>query len=139
MAVSTTGAQVNVYARDPDALARFYTGLGLSETFRFPERGAAEHVEVGVGGMTLGLTSAEALERLAGLAAEPGRPSAEVVLWCTDVDALVAVAQALGARPVAPPRVFDGRIRAAWVEDPEGNRVKIVALVAPGAGGRAEG
>lgn len=138
MAVSTTDAQVNVYARDPDGLARFYTGLGMSERFRFPEHGTAEHVEVGIGGMTLGLTSAAALERLTSLSADPGRPSAEVVLWCSDVDALHAAAQALGARSVAAPRVFHGRLRAAWVEDPEGNRVKIVALVASSEGGSGE-
>ena len=129
MAVSATDAQVNVYAYDPDGLARFYAGLGMTETFRFPEHGPAEHVEVRLGGLTLGLTSVEALERLAGLAVEPGRPSAEVVLWCSDVDALHAAAQVLGARSLAAPRVFDGRIRAAWVEDLEGNRVKLVAHV----------
>lgn len=55
-------------------------------------------VEVGIGGRTLGLTRVEALECLAGLAAEPGRPSAEVVLRCADVDALRAAGLFLGTR-----------------------------------------
>lgn len=124
-----TEAQVNLYAHDPAALATFYVGMGMTETFRFPADGWAEHVEVGAAGLKLGLTSVEALQRLAGLDAQPGRPSAEVVLWCDDLDALLDVALHLGARELVAPTVFNGRIRAAWIEDPERNRVKLVALV----------
>lgn len=62
-----------------------------------------------------------------------------MVLWCADVVALHAAAQALGARSLAAPQVFNGRIRAAWVEDPEGNRVKLVAHVVSSDGASGAG
>ncbi|WP_108124652.1 VOC family protein [Saccharospirillum mangrovi] len=131
MTSTLTDAQVNVYADDLEALALFYRALGMDERFRFPATGAAEHIEVSVGTFTLGLTSREALTRLTGLATEQGPSQSEVVLWCNDVAALFEKAQQCGASALVPPKVFNGRIEAAWVQDPEGNRVKLVASVEP--------
>ena len=131
MAASPTNAQVNLYAVDPEALASFYGALGLVERFRFPATGRAEHIEFSVGSFTLGLTSRAALARLAGLPVEQGPSQAEVVLWCDDVSALFEKAKHSGATPLASPRVFNGRMEAAWVQDPEGNRLKLVSLVGP--------
>lgn len=128
-----THAQVNLYADDPDALAAFYAGLGLAERFRYPATGPADHVELAVGGLTLGLTRRTALSSLAGLSALSGPPGGEVVLWGEDCGALYAQALALGAVAEAPPRDFQGRLRAAWVRDPQGHRVKLVSPLASGA------
>lgn len=124
-----SSAQTNLYAEMPERLAAFYSGLGMTETFRFPAAGFPEHIEVTVSGFTLGLTSKEAMLRLAGLQVGSGPPQSEVVLWCEDVENQFARAQELGGRPVRSPQVFNDRILAAWVEDPEGNRVKLVSLV----------
>lgn len=126
-----TGAQVNLYAGEPEVLASFYKGLGLKEKFRFPQSGRPDQVEVSAGTLTLGLTSREALHRLAGFQIEPGPAQSEVVLWCEDAAALFDQATALGARPVAEPRMFNNRLLSAWVEDPEGNRLKLVSLLDP--------
>ena len=131
MPTRVTDAEVNLYARDPEALAACYQGLGSAERFRFPTSGVAEHVEVSVGTLTLGVTRTEALERLAGLSADPGRPRSVVVSWCDVVVAIYARKLELGATSVAPPRVFNDRLRAAWIVDPEGHRVKLLALLAP--------
>ncbi|MFG6458638.1 VOC family protein [Roseateles sp. BYS96W] len=129
MTATPTNAQVNVYAVDPEGLASFYAALGMVERFRFPATGMAEHVELSVGAFTLGLTSREALARLAGLPVEQGPSQSEVVLWCNDVSSLFEKAKQCGATSLAEPRVFNGRIEAAWVQDPEGNRLKLVSLV----------
>jgi hypothetical protein len=127
-----TDAQVNIYSKDPEVLASFYKSLGLREKFRFPLTGRPDQVEVAIGALTLGFTSREALSRLANLQVEPGPAQSEVVLWCGNAADLFAQATRLGARPVAAPRVFNNRIQSAWIEDPEGNRVKLVSLVNPG-------
>jgi predicted enzyme related to lactoylglutathione lyase len=120
-------AQVNIYSDDPESLAAFYGALGLSEKFRFPTTGKPDQIELSVGSLTLGFTSRAALEKLAGLRTDPGPPQSEVVLWCEDAVALYARTLELGAHPVAAPRVFNGRLQCAWIEDPERNRVKLVS------------
>lgn len=124
-------AQVNIYASDPEVLASFYKSLGLKEKFRFPQTGRPDQVEVSAGTLTIGFTSREALRRLAGLQIEPGPAQSEVVLWCENAAALFDQATALGARPVVEPRMFNNRLLSAWVEDPEGNRLKLVSLLDP--------
>jgi predicted enzyme related to lactoylglutathione lyase len=129
MSSLVSDAQVNIYSADPVALASFYTALGLTEKFRFPPSGKPDQLELLAGTLTLGFTSTEALFRLAGIDIKAGAPRSEVVLWCADADSLYTRALQAGGKAVAEPRDFNGRIRAAWVEDPQGNRVKLVSLV----------
>ncbi len=123
-----TGTQVNLFCHDPERCLAFYTRLGLAERFRAPTDGALEHVEVEAAGARIGLTSAAAANRLAGLGVVPGAgASTELVLWCTDVDTLHTQALAAGATEVtAPTDSPDGRLRYGWVRDPEGHQVKFV-------------
>jgi hypothetical protein len=120
-------AQVNLYSDDPETLAIFYKGLGLEERFRFPATGKPDQLELRIGSFTLGLTSKDAVKELAGLDAIAGSSGVELVLWCSSADAVYAEALELGATSLAPPRVFNARLVAAWVEDAEGNRVKLVS------------
>ena len=63
-----------------------------------------------------------------GLTTGGGNPRAEVCLWTDDVDEAYAILIARGAQPLSRPHDFlDGRLRAAWVADPDGNPVEIVA------------
>lgn len=127
--MQATAAQINVYADDPSALSSFYLRLGFEERFRFPTEGAPEHVELSIGGITIGFTSRSALVNLAGIPAPPGPPQSEIVLWCDDARELWEHACRNGAKPLSEPRIFNNRLLAGWALDPGGNRVKCVSLL----------
>lgn len=127
--------QVNFYVRDVEAAARFYTELfGFTETFRTPATGAPEHVELRLDGFILGLASIESARRTHDIPADSGPPRAEVCLWTDDIDRTYTNLLTRGARPVSPPHDFlNGRLRAAWVADPDDNPIQIVAERTPAA------
>ncbi|MEX0954298.1 MAG: VOC family protein [Rhizobiaceae bacterium] len=120
-------AQVNLYVADIDNVLAFYTAIGFSENFRAPADGPSEHVEVGLGGLTLGITRADVVGAVHGQMPLLGNPQAEVVVWCDDVDRAFAYACEKGAPQIRSPGNFGGRLRMAWVRDPAGNPVKFVA------------
>lgn len=64
---------------------------------------------------------------------DPGSPRGEIALWTDDVDAAYAALTARGIRSISPPHNFIGTLRAAWLEDPEGNPIQIVARLPAGA------
>ena len=121
--------QVNFYVRDVETSVRFYVDLfGFAETFRTPESGPPAHVELRMGGLILGLASIESAQQVHAIPAGDGPARAEVCLWTDDVDQSYADLLAGGAQPMTAPHDFlDGRLRAAWVVDPDGNPVEIVA------------
>lgn len=126
--------QVNFYAEDVEASVRFYRDLfGFSETFRTPEQGTPIHVELRLGQLTLGLAAIESARDMHGLAVRIGPPRAEVLVWTDDVDEAYAVLTAKGVRSLSAPHDFLGSLRAAWVADPDGNPVEIVAKRNEGA------
>ena len=121
------GPQINFYVENVDASAGFYRELfGFVETFRTPEHGVAEHVELRLDGFTLGLAAFESVRGVHGLAIAAGSPQAELVVWTDDVDAALADLTAKGARVLSPPHNFLASLRAAWVADLDGNPVQIV-------------
>jgi catechol 2,3-dioxygenase-like lactoylglutathione lyase family enzyme len=121
--------QVNFYVQDVERSVRFYVDLfGFEETFRTPSSGTPDHVELRLGGLILGLASVEAARSTHGLTTGGGNPRAEVCVWTDDADRAFAYVVEHGARPLSQPHSFlDGRLRAAWVADPDGNPVEIVA------------
>jgi catechol 2,3-dioxygenase-like lactoylglutathione lyase family enzyme len=120
--------QINFYVTDVDASASFYQQLlGFKETFRTPREGAPIHVELRLGELTLGLASIESVRRIHAFDVGPGSPRAEVVLWTDDVDKTFARLTAKGVVPLSAPHDFIGTLRGAWVADPDGNPVQIVA------------
>jgi catechol 2,3-dioxygenase-like lactoylglutathione lyase family enzyme len=125
-----TGAQVNLYADDPDRLATFYAGLGMAEGYRFPPTGPAHIVELRVDGFTLGLLSRQAMTDIARLPSpRVAGAQAEIVLWCDDADTAHAAAIAAGAPSLSPCEDYNARLKGGWIADPEGNRVKFVSLL----------
>jgi len=124
-------ALVNLYVRDVEGLAAFYReAFGFAETFRTPREGAPVHVELRLGAFVLGFASIDAAKAMHGLllASEPiGPPRGEIALWTEDVDTAAAALVGLGARLISPPHDFIGTLRAAWLADPEGNHIQIVA------------
>lgn len=120
--------QINIYARDVEAMTRFYTEiLGFRETFRVPKTGAPDHVEVRLEGLLLGFASMAAAKAHHGFDADRPETRAEVVLWVDNCDEAYSYLLANGATAVSEPHDFIGTLRGAWVADPEGNPVHVVA------------
>ncbi|MFJ9732804.1 VOC family protein [Streptomyces sp. NPDC101171] len=118
--------QVNLWCADVERCAAFFRRLGMPERFRFPPDGEPHQVEVEAAGVRIGLTSARVGDELFGIATTPGE-NTEVVLWCADVDSLHRAALDAGGEPLTTPTDLpDGRLRYAWLRDPEGHRVKLV-------------
>ncbi len=90
----------NLYTRDIGAGLRFYRDLlGFKETFRAPAAGAPEHVELRLGGFTLGLGTVGAARRVHGVEPVPGPGYAAmvIVVWTDDVDTAYETLTAAGA------------------------------------------
>ena len=119
--------QINLYSRDlPRALA-FYADMGFVETFRTPAAGAPAHVELKLDGFTLGIATVEAARNHHGLRPEGEGRGIEIVLWTDDTDAAVRALVAKGAPVLSPAHDFlDGKLRSAWVADPDGNPIQLV-------------
>lgn len=123
-------ALVNLYTRDIEAGVRFYRDLlGFEETFRTPVEGVPSHVELRLGGFTVGLGAVEAARRVHGVEAEPGRPAMVLVIWTSDTDQAFARLVAAGVPVVRPPHDSGNGNRAALLQDPDGTLVEIVAKV----------
>lgn len=122
-----TSGLVNVFTHDIDRALGFYQGvLGLPETFRTPQQGAPEHVEMSAGGFVLALSTAEAAQRVHGLDAEVGRTAMSVVFWVDDVDDAFESVTAAGAPTVTAPHDAGNDNRNAVVRDPDGTLVELV-------------
>ncbi|MFI5833968.1 VOC family protein [Micromonospora sp. NPDC051300] len=123
-------ALVNLYTSDIEAGIRFYRDLlGFTETFRTPAEGVPAHVELRLGGFTVGLGTVEAARRAHGVTAEPGRPAMAMVIWTPDVDTAFARLTAAGVPAVRPPHDSGNGNRNALLRDPDGNLVEIVAKI----------
>jgi catechol 2,3-dioxygenase-like lactoylglutathione lyase family enzyme len=118
--------QVNLWCDDVERCAAFFRRLGMSEKFRFPAHGEPHQIEVEAAGVRIGFSSAHVGSEFFGITTSPGE-NMEVVLWCRDVDDLDRRALDAGGSPVTSPTDSpDGRLRYAWLHDPEGHRVKLV-------------
>jgi lactoylglutathione lyase len=123
-------ALINLYTHDIEAGIRFYRDLlGFVETFRTPTEGVPEHVELRLGGFTVGLGTVEAAKRVHGVEAEPGRPSMVLVIWTDDVDEDFEKLVAAGVPALQPPHDAGNDNRNALLRDPDGNLVEIVSKV----------
>ena len=130
-AIAYRDAMVNYYVNDVEGLAAFYCKhFGLVETFRTPESGPAVHIEVRLGHFSLGLTSIPVARTMHHLPLNPGLPRGEIALWTDNVDGAYATLIAQGMRSVSAPHNFleTPPLRAAWIEDPEGNPIQLVCI-----------
>ncbi len=124
--------QVNLYVHNVEASVQFWVEhLGFRETFRTPETGNPEHVEVRLDGLVLGFGSIEAANRVHDLAIDIKSQSAEVVLWTDDVDEAYHQLIAAGAKPITEPHPFVLNLRAAYLAGPNGEHIQIVEDRAP--------
>ena len=119
---------LNLYVRDVVRAVHFYTDLlGFTETFRTPKDGLPVHVEMRLGQFTLGVASIDAALADHGLVLNPGPPSAELVVWTGDTDKAYVALTEKGVVSLSAPHDFLQSLRVAWVADPEGNPIQIVA------------
>jgi catechol 2,3-dioxygenase-like lactoylglutathione lyase family enzyme len=118
---------INLYSRDLSRAAAFYSELGFVETFRTPESGEPVHIELTLDGFTLGIATTEAAQRHHSLRTGGEGRWIEIVLWTDDTDAAVNALVAKGAPLLSPAHDFlDGKLRAAWIADPDGNPIQLV-------------
>jgi lactoylglutathione lyase len=118
---------VNIFTHDIEAAMEFYAGrLGFVESFRAPTDDAPEHVELRLDGVTVGLSTAEAAQRVHGIEATPGRPGFQLVVWTDDVDTAYDALVAAGVPGITPPHDTGNSNRNALVHDPDGNLVELV-------------
>jgi lactoylglutathione lyase len=123
-------ALVNLYTHDIEAGIHFYRDLlGFVETFRTPGEGVPEHIELRLGGFTVGLGTVEAARRVHGVQPEPGRPSMVLVIWTDDVDQAYEQLVAASVPVLQPPHDAGNNNRNALLRDPDGNLVEIVSRV----------
>ncbi|HEY3779688.1 MAG TPA: VOC family protein [Fimbriimonadaceae bacterium] len=123
---------INLYSRDLVRALALYKDLGFVETFRTPKTGDPIHVELKLDGFTLGIATIEAAQEMHGLKPELGGRGIEIVLWTTDTDAAVSELEGKGVTVLSAPHDFlDGKLRSAWIQDPDGNPIQIVQKRTP--------
>ncbi|HET7627131.1 MAG TPA: VOC family protein [Bacillales bacterium] len=121
-----TSPQVNLYIDNLDISKQFYEKLGFSLTFTAEMEGKAVHHELDLEGFKLGVATKESTEAIHGLI--PGSNSGcELVFWTEDTDAAIEKLIHEGATRLSDPHDFlNGKLRAGWVRDPDGNPIQIV-------------
>lgn len=118
--------QVILFSEDVERAAAFYSALGFVETFRVPTEGKPIHVDLALDGYKLGIASVESTRDDHGLDPVGHGQRAAVILWADDVDAAFAELTAKGAPTLAAPDAWLGRLRIAWIADPDGHPVQLV-------------
>ena len=118
---------INFYSRDLSRAVAFYLEVGFVETFRTPASGEPVHIELTLDGFTFGIATIEAAKEQHGLRSGGEGRSIEIVLWTDDTDSALKALVAKGAPLLSPAHDFlDGKLRAAWIADPDGNPVQLV-------------
>src|SRR5512143_1363308 len=100
--------QINMIVSDVEPCVSFYKAIGFEQTYRTPAEGAAEHVEVRMLALTLGISSLTAARDFHGLDVSGAGNAVQVCLWCEDVDAAFERMLEAGARVAREPRDFQG-------------------------------
>lgn len=118
--------QVVLFSEDVERAARFYSGLGFVEAFRVPTEGPPIHVDLVLDGYRIGVASVDSTRADHGLSPVPDGQRAAVILWTDDTDAAYEKLVADGCPPLAAPHPWLGRLRIAWVADPDGNPIQVV-------------
>jgi len=118
--------QVVLFSDDVVRAAAFYSGLGFVETFRVPTEGVPIHVDLELDGYKLGIASVDSVRDDHGLDSVPRGQRAAVILWTDDVDSAFERLTARGAPALGRPGEWLGRLRIAWIADPDGHPVQLV-------------
>ncbi|PSL01799.1 glyoxalase/bleomycin resistance protein/dioxygenase superfamily protein [Haloactinopolyspora alba] len=127
--------QVILFVADCEAAARFYSLFGFEETFRSSPQ-APVKIEMTLGGFGLGLALPGPAADSHGIVPVTSGHRACITLWTDDVEGAYAVALREGAADHTGPHPFlDGKLRVAFVEDPDGHPIQLVQRVTEPAAG----
>jgi catechol 2,3-dioxygenase-like lactoylglutathione lyase family enzyme len=118
--------QINVYVEDVSRSVAFYERLDFAETFRTPADGVPIHVELVLDGFKVGIASVASARADHDLDVSSDGTAIEICLWTDDTDEAYARLLALGATSMSEPHDWLGRLRVAWVADPDGNPIELV-------------
>jgi catechol 2,3-dioxygenase-like lactoylglutathione lyase family enzyme len=118
--------QVVLFSDDVVRAVAFYSGLGFVEMFRVPTEGVPIHVDLELDGYKLGIASVDSIRDDHGLDPVPRGQRAAVILWTDDVDSAFEQLTARGAPALGQPGEWLGRLRIAWIADPDGHPVQLV-------------
>jgi lactoylglutathione lyase len=118
-------ALATIYSSDIERAATLYgTVLGLSETYRFPKDGKPMHIEYGIGGTTVPVSSPEGLKPHGMPPATAGHPL-EIGIKTENLDSALAELRAAGATILKEPSVSDAGNKHAYIADPDGNWISL--------------
>lgn len=121
--------QVILFVADTERAARFYGTFGFRETFRAPDKEPIK-IEMSLGGFNLGLALPKPAAESHGLDPVTAGHRACITIWTDDVAAAYDLALSAGATDNRGPHPFlDGRLRVAFVEDPDGHPIQLVQKV----------
>jgi predicted enzyme related to lactoylglutathione lyase len=115
-----------LFSQDLPRAVAFYASLGFTESFRVPTEGEPIHVDLTLDGYRIGIASAASTRDDHGLDPVSEGQCAAVILWTDDTATAFASLTASGARALAPPHEWLGRLLIAWIADPDGNPIQIV-------------
>jgi predicted enzyme related to lactoylglutathione lyase len=115
-------AMINLYSRDLSRAVAFYSQFGFVETFRTPASGEPVHIGLRLDGFTLGIPTIGAAKKHHNLRPAGEGRGIEIILWTDDTDAATNALVDKGAALLSPAHdLLDGKLRAAWIVDPDGN------------------
>lgn len=121
-----TEPQVILFVTDCERAALFYEHFGFTETFRTTDQSPVK-IEMSSGGFNLGLAQPEPAAASHGITPVAAGHRACITLWTDDVDGAYPMALRAGAADHSAPHSFlDGRLRVAFVEDPDGHPIQLV-------------
>jgi catechol 2,3-dioxygenase-like lactoylglutathione lyase family enzyme len=119
--------QINRYVVDVPRSVEFYSSLGFEETFRTPAEGTPIHIELMLDGFKIGIADVASARADHGLDVSPDGRAVEICVWVDDADAAYQHLLDRGATSMSAPHDWlDGRLRVAWVADPEGSPIELV-------------
>lgn len=125
--------QVILFVEDCERAATFYQQFGFEETFRTSTDSPVK-VEMVLDGFGLGLALPGPAMESHGLDPISSGHRACITLWTENIDAAYAMALEAGAADRTAPHAFlDGRLRVAFVEDPDGHPMQLVQRVSSNA------
>lgn len=118
-------ALVTIYAQDIEQSAHFYGEiLGLTESYRFPKTGDAEHIEYDVGSTTIAISSPAGLIAHGMPPASAGHPC-EIGLKTDDIQQVFATLQTAGVTIIKEPTSSAAGNWYCYCADPDGNWISI--------------
>lgn len=121
--------QVNLYVENLTRSREFYEKIGFVVKFTANIGGMPVHHEMLLDNFILGIASKDSARSEHGL--NPGEnKGSELVLWTDDTDLSTEFLVKEGAKILSPSHDFlDGKLRVAWVQDPDGNPIQIVTEI----------